>query len=92
MRIDLESVNDLTTEADVEGFIADGAPADEYESEVEDVFAALVKLPAEEATKDAIVAIYGQVWKANFSLSDEEVLKRRAAFEGIVERILHHFG
>ena len=92
MRIDLESVNDLTTEADVEGFIADGAPADEYECEVEDVFAALSALPAERATKEAIVAIYERVWAANFSLSDAELLKRRPAFEGIVERILHHFG
>jgi len=92
MTIDLESVNDLTTEADVEGFIADGAPTDEYESEVEDVFAALVALPAEKATKEAIVAIYERVWAANFSLSDEDLLKRRGAFDGIAERILHHFG
>lgn len=92
MTIDLESVNDLITEADIEGFIADGAPADEYESEVEEIFAALVELPAEDATKDEIVAIFDGVWKKNFSLPDTELLKRRPAFEKVVDRILHHFG
>jgi hypothetical protein len=92
MTIDLDSVNDLVTEQDVEGFIADGAPADEYESEVEEVFAALLPLPAEEATKDRILAILEQTWKKNFSLSDDALKQRRPALEKIVERILHFFG
>ena len=92
MTIDLDSVNDLVTEQDVEGFIADGAPADEYESEVEEVFAALLALPAEEATQDRILAILEQTWKKNFSLSDEALTQRRPALEKIVERILHFFG
>jgi hypothetical protein len=92
MTIDLDSVNDLVTEQDVEGFIADGAPADEYESEVEEVFAALLSLPAEEATQQRILAILEQTWKKNFSLSDDELKQRRPALEKIVERILHFFG
>jgi hypothetical protein len=92
MKIDLDSVNDLVTEQDVEGFIADGAPSDEYESEVEEVFAALLALPGEEATNERIIAILEQTWKKNFSLSDEDLKQRRPSFEKIVERILHHFG
>jgi hypothetical protein len=92
MTIDLDSVNDLVTEQDVEGFIADGAPADEYESEVEEVFAALLALPAEEVTQDRILAILELTWKKNFSLSDDELKQRRPALEKIVERILHFFG
>jgi hypothetical protein len=92
MTIDLDSVNDLITEQDVEGFIADGAPADEYESEVEEVFAALLALPAHEATQDRILAILEETWKKNFSLSGDELKQRRLALEKIVERILHFFG
>lgn len=92
MTIDLDSVNDLVTEQDVEGFIADGAPADEYESEVEEVFAALHALPAHEATKDRILLILQQTWKKNFSLSDADLQQRRPGLEKIVERILHFFG
>jgi hypothetical protein len=92
MKIDLDSVQDLVTEQDVEGFIADGAPADEYEGEVEEVFAALHALPAEEATQDRILAILEETWKKNFSLSDEALKQRRPALKKIVERILHFFG
>jgi hypothetical protein len=92
MTIDLDSVNDLVTEQDVEGFIADGAPADEYESEVEEVFAALHALPTQEATPDRILAILEQTWKKNFSLSDEALKQRQPALEKIVARILHFFG
>jgi hypothetical protein len=92
MTIDLDSVNDLVTEQDVEGFIADGAPADEYESEVEEVFAALFALPTPEATQERILAILEQTWKKNFSLSEYELNQRRPALEKIVERILHFFG
>jgi hypothetical protein len=92
MTIDLDSVNDLVTEQDVEGFIADGAPADEYESEAEEVFAALFALPTPEATRERILAILEQTWKKNFSLSEYELNQRRPAFEKIVERILHFFG
>jgi hypothetical protein len=92
MTIDLDSVNDLVTEQDVEGFIADVAPADEYEGEVEEVFAALAALPAPEATEERILAILEQTWKKSFSLSDEALQQRRPALEKIVERILHFFG
>ncbi len=71
MTIDLDSVNDLVTEQDVEGFIADGAPADEYEGEVEEVFAALLHCLRTEATQERILAILEQTWKKNFSLSDD---------------------
>jgi hypothetical protein len=92
MTIDLDSVNDLVTEQDVEGFIADGAPADEYEGEVEEVFAALHALPSAEATPDRILAILEQTWTKNFKLSDEALQQRRPRLEKIVERILHFFG
>jgi hypothetical protein len=92
MQIDLDSVNDLVTEQDVEGFIADGAPADEYEGEVEELFSALLALPAAEATSERLVAILEQTLRRNFNLSEAELKQRRPGFEKIVARILHHFG
>ncbi|HWZ50273.1 MAG TPA: hypothetical protein VNW54_02300 [Granulicella sp.] len=92
MKIDLDSVNDLVTEQDVEGFIADGAPADEYEGEVEELFSALLALPEEEATSERIVGILKQTWQKNFSLSDAELDRRGLGLEKIAERILHFFG
>jgi len=92
MNIDLDSINDLVTEQDVEGFIADGAPADEYEGEIEEVFAALKELPAEEATQERIVAVLQQTWRKNFSLSDAELAQRGPGLQKIAERILHFFG
>ena len=38
---DLESIRDLMRAADPEGHIADGSPADEYEPEEEQLFAAI---------------------------------------------------
>ena len=92
MNIDLDSVNDLVTEQDVEGFIADGAPADEYEGEIEEVFAALHALLADEATQGKIVDVLRQTWRKNFSLSDAELDLRGPGLEKIAERILHFFG
>ena len=92
MIIDLDSVNDLVTEQDVEGFIADGAPADEYEGEIEEVFAALQALPAEEATQERIVAVLRQTWRKNFNLSDAALDQRGPGMEKIAARILHFFG
>jgi hypothetical protein len=92
MNIDLDSVNDLVTEQDVEGFIADGAPADEYEGEVEELFAALLALPPAEATQAKIVDVLRQTWRKNFSLSDAALDQRGPGLEKIAERILHFFG
>jgi hypothetical protein len=92
MKIDLDSVNDLVTEQDVEGFIADGAPADEYEGEVEELFSALLALPAGEATSESIVGILKATWQKNFSLSQAELERRGPGLERIAERILHFFG
>jgi hypothetical protein len=92
MNIDLDSVNDLVTEQDVEGFIADGAPADEYEGEIEEVFAALQALPPVEATQEKIVAVLRQTWRKNFSQSDAELDERGPGLKKIAESILHFFG
>ncbi len=92
MEIDFFSVNELITEQDVEGFIADGAPADEYESEVELALHGLQALPKAEATKDRIVELLEGIWRKNFSLSDADLQSRQPAFEAIADRILHFFG
>ena len=90
---DLESIQDLVRAADIEGLIQiHGAPADEYEREVEDVLVALDGLPREEATVPRLVSIFENVYRSRFKWSDEQMRRVRPDFEDIAHKVMNYFG
>ena len=91
MNVDLESIDELIRTQDIEGYIAEGAPEDEYAPEIEEVFAQLRALPVEEASRERLLTLLESVWKKDFSLSASELETRRPGFEAIAGKILHFF-
>ena len=91
MTVDLESIDELIRTQDIEGFLADGAPEDEYAPEIEVVFAQLRALPIQQASRERLIALLEAVWTKDFSLSESELETRRPGFEAIADKILHFF-
>jgi hypothetical protein len=92
MNIDYESLDELFRIQDIEGLIASGAPDDEYEPEVERIFAALEALPRDEATVPKLVSIFDDVYKQMFGWSDDDMKRRYPDFEDIAEKVMKYFG
>ncbi|MDE3104548.1 MAG: hypothetical protein KGK08_05170 [Acidobacteriota bacterium] len=89
---DLESIAELVANADIEGFIADGAPADEYEGEAEAIHNALAGWATAELTRPRIAAALELVWRRSFSLDDAAYEGRRNGVEALAAEIAHYFG
>lgn len=91
-RPDIDSIRELVANADLEGFIADGAPGDEYEIEAELLFAAVASLATPELTSSNLLPILEEIWRKSFSLDEAALEKRRAGLGGLARQIAHFFG
>ena len=91
-KIDLESVQDLVRAADIEGLIADGAPADEYDPEEQKLFSALSSFVSTQFTKANILPIIVDIWRKSFSLDDAGLSERLNAMDNLAAQITHFFG
>lgn len=89
---DRASIDELVATADVEGFIADGAPADEYESESEQMFAAIRQFPTADLVAEKLLPILDGIWRQSFSLDDAGLAERRGALTGLAGQIARFFG
>ena len=89
---DIESIQELVAAADVEGFLAEGAPADEYETEAELLFNALENFPTAELLAPRILAILEPIWQKSFSLDEPALALRRPALLGLARQIERFFG
>jgi len=89
---DLESIRDLMRAADPEGHIADGSPADEYEPEEEQLFAAIRHFPTANLLAVKLLPILEDIWRKNFGLNDATLASRRVALEGLAQQIERFFG
>ncbi len=89
---DIDSIQELVATADVEGFIADGAPTDEYETEAELLFNQIENFPTADLVPDKILPILEDVWARNFNLPPEELLQRRPALLTLAQQISRFFG
>jgi hypothetical protein len=89
---DLDSIQELMREADPEGHIADGAPADEYEPEEEQLFAAIGHFPTTNLIATNILPILEAIWRDSFSLDDAALAQRRPALLALAEQIERFFG
>jgi len=78
--------------ADPEGHIADGSPADEYEPEEEQLFAAIRHFPTANLLAAKLLPILEDIWRKSFGLNDATLAPRRAALEGLAQQIERFFG
>jgi hypothetical protein len=89
---DLASINELVATADIEGFIAGGAPTDEYESEAEELHAAIGHFTIAEVTTTRILPILQPIWQKSFNLSTDELAGRQPALLTLAQQIERFFG
>ncbi len=90
---DLDSIKELTRDADVEGLIlAHGAPADEYDGEAELLFDAIVHFPTAQLIESNLMPILEPIWQQNFGLDESDQIRRRPALEGLAQQIARFFG
>ena len=91
-RPDLESIQDILRSADIEGLIAEGAPADEYEPEETLLLAAIQHLPSTEIHPTTLMPILESIWHKSFAPTDSEIANRRPALAAVADRIEQYFG
>lgn len=89
---DLASIAELVRAADPEGHLAEGAPADEYEPEEEEIYAALHGLPTAGLTAEPVLEHLVAVWRASFQLTPEQVATRLPALRALAQQIERFFG
>ena len=90
---DLESIKELVRDADIEGLIEiHGAPADEYDTEAEELHAAIAHLSVSEITTDKLMPTLEAIWRKNFIDDDAELALRRPALQKLAESVARYFG
>lgn len=89
---DLHSIQELVATADVDGFIAEGAPADEYETEAEQVFAQIRSFTTDQLTSTNILPLLESTWKLSFQLSDADLAAKRPRLVALAGQIERFFG
>jgi len=89
---DLASIKELVRDADVEGFIADGAPADEYDAEAEDLFRAIQHFATKELVPVRLMPILKRIWAVSFNVSGDELVSRTPALEALAAQLARFFG
>ncbi|HEY4356667.1 MAG TPA: hypothetical protein VGN16_13030 [Acidobacteriaceae bacterium] len=89
---DLDSIQELVATADVEGFIAEGAPADEYESEAELLFAAMANYSTAELNAPNLLPVLAGIWQTSFSLNDASLAERTPGLQSLADQIARFFG
>jgi hypothetical protein len=91
-KLDMESVQDLVRAADIEGFIADGDPADEYDPEERQIFAAMAAWSSSTFTKANVLPMIVEIWRKSFSLDDADLSERLTRMDELAGQIVHFFG
>ncbi len=89
---DLASIKELTRDADIEGFIANGAPADEYDTEAEELFKAIQHFATKELVPVRLMPILKRIWAVSFNVSGDELLSRQPALDALANQIARFFG
>lgn len=89
---DLPSIQELVRTADIEGHIAAGASADEYEPEEDLLFDAIHALPTGQILASNLLPPLERIWQQSFSLSAEQLAARRPALLSLAKEIERFFG
>ena len=89
---DLSSIKELVRDADTEGFIANGSPADEYDGEAEQIFAIFGRWTTAQLTVPNLVPIIEKAWTRSFGYDDGILTIARPKLEGLAKQIARFFG
>ena len=91
MKISSKTIEAFLREADIEGYIDLGAPADEYSSEAEIIASAVSQLEHFEINEENIISIIFAVWKKSFNLDNSDLQARKPAISSVTERIIKYY-
>jgi len=89
---DLASIQELVRDADTEDFIANGSPADEYDTEAEALHARIAHMQTSEIIIGNLLPILEDIWRKNFIDDEKELTLRRPALQRLSEQIARFFG
>ncbi len=89
---DLHSIQELVATADVDGFIAGGNPADEYETEADALFAEIQGFSTAELLATRILPILEGIWQSSFQLGAVDLAERRPKLLELAGQIERFFG
>ena len=89
---DLHSIQELVATADVDGFIGEGGPADEYETEADALFAQIQGFSTAELLAARILPILEGIWQSSFQLGPAELAERRPKLLELAGEIERFFG
>ena len=89
---DLHSIQELVALGDVDGFIAEGAPPDEYESEADDLFESIRHLTTDELVVDNLSPILEAIWQESFKLGENDLVAKRPKLHELARQIERFFG
>ena len=88
MNITYKDIAALLNKADIEGYIALGAPADEYDSEAEALVLAFGELSEAEITVENIAVIVTAAWQQSFDLDGSDIAMRRADIQNFAQAVV----
>ena len=89
---DLASIQELVATADVDGFIAEGSPADEYEMEGKLVFQRIERFSTDDLVATKLLPILEETWQRSFELTEAGVALRRPKLTELAGQIERFFG
>ena len=89
---DIESIKELVRAADPEGYLAKGAPADEYQPEEEAILEAIGHLDISDLIAVRTLSIIQAVWQESFNLDHEAMAERNTALVALANDIERFFG
>ena len=86
MKVSNDTVQRALDAEDIEGVLAMGAPADEYESEAR-MIAGRLRTLEDDLSEDAIVAVIESVWTERFAAAQGDT-QMAIAYANVARRIL----
>jgi hypothetical protein len=89
---DLASIEELVRDADTEGFIENGSPADEYDGEAEQLFAKIGRSPTAKLTASNIIPQIEIIWTKSFDYDNAKLAESRPALLALANQIARFFG
>ena len=89
---DLASLQELVRAADPLCHIAEGAPADEYEPEEDQLFAAIRHWPTAQLLTSNLLPVLEQIWTTSSALTPDQLSEARPHLLSLAKEIERFFG
>lgn len=80
-------INSILQNEDIEGFIENGAPKDEYIDEATTMNNLINKIPLDNIQQKDIFSFLKSIWEESFNLSPDDIARRKEALERTSKQI-----